>query len=210
MRLNEIIDYWFSYEDDPSMMAGYDRETTMPKKWIRQRINPSEETIERMRALFQQDLDNLNNGKYEEWQRHKDGRLALVILANCINRALNPGSEETYRHDVLASSLAKAVLESPIQRKSYKAVERLFIIFPLVQSEEISNLELALETITDEIEYAYKIGNKELEKKWNQLNEQAENVYSILKAFGRLPYRNAILNRESTAEEIEFMGDNSE
>lgn len=88
---------------------------------------------------------------------------------------------------------------------SYKSAERLFLIMPLIQSENLADSELALTVLDEEVGMAELTTHKKLTKRLLDLKQQAEVVAALLEQFGRLPYRNALMNRESTPEEIEFL-----
>ena len=65
-------------------MAGYDRESALPKEklklWIQSRMKPKPETEAHIRKQFLKDLNAYKEGKYENWQYSHEGRLALILL----------------------------------------------------------------------------------------------------------------------------------
>jgi uncharacterized protein (DUF924 family) len=42
------LDYWFGFEDDPSIMEDFDRETSLPKAWFKLRLDPDDDTEARI------------------------------------------------------------------------------------------------------------------------------------------------------------------
>ena len=67
--------------------------------------------------------------------------------------------------------------------------ERLFFYIPLMHSENIDDQRLCVQLFE---------GNKNVQ-------DYARRHLVIIEKFGRFPHRNAILARESTLDEIEFL-----
>ena len=117
-----------------------------------------------------------------------------------------------YKYDSLTCEVARTALEDDERRAKYKRAERLFLLMPLVQSENLDDSNFATQMIVQEREDAEKHGDKYKPyiKRLNNLYEQSEAVGSILEKFNRLPYRNEYMERETTEEEQEFLLANSD
>lgn len=82
-------------------------------------------------------------------------------------------------------------------------IYRPWIYLPLEHSENINDQHLAVEKMT-------KISNlkslTEQEREFFDICvEYADEHRQVIERFGRFPYRNAILERNSTQEELEYM-----
>jgi uncharacterized protein (DUF924 family) len=97
------------------------------------------------------------------------------------------GSARAFAADPLAREAARLILERGWD-KSYSDDERTFAYLPFEHSEAIEDQELSLKLFE---------GNPNAE--W------ARKHWEIVRRFGRFPHRNAVLGRESTAAEIEFL-----
>ena len=98
-RVDAILDYWFGFEDDPSIMEDFDRETSLPKAWFKLRLNPDDDTEARIQELFMQDAAPLYDGKYDDWVDDRDGILATILLCDVIMRELYPGQKKAWQHE---------------------------------------------------------------------------------------------------------------
>ncbi len=125
-----------------------------------------------------------------EWRRAPQGRLAEIIILDQFSRNMFRGSPLCFAQDALALALAQEAVACGADL-ALTPVERSFLYMPYMHSESLKIHEVAVELFRNNgIE-----GNLDYE-----LRHQA-----IIERFGRYPHRNALLGRESTAEEIEFL-----
>ena len=75
------------------------------------------------------------------------------------------------------------------------AVERLFLYLPFEHSESLADQQRACELMAPLEQFA----------ETGDALRYAEAHRAIIARFGRFPHRNAVLGRESTADEIEFL-----
>lgn len=83
--MEKIVDFWFQMDDNLGYASNlaYDRESSFPGSLKRKWFKPDPEVLDvEIRTMFRQDFENLEKGKYAEWEDHKDGRLAIVILSD--------------------------------------------------------------------------------------------------------------------------------
>jgi uncharacterized protein (DUF924 family) len=83
-RLEEILEFWFRGEDEPSIsgMSTYDRESSLPSKFMMRWFKQSESFDDFIKDNFALDFERLKQGSYKEWENSHDGRLALIILCD--------------------------------------------------------------------------------------------------------------------------------
>lgn len=114
--------------------------------------------------------------------------LAAVIVLDQFSRNLFRDTPEAYAADPIARRLARSAIAAGFD-DVMTAQERLFLYLPFEHSEDRADQALAVELIA-------RLGNPG----WtgDALAHQA-----IIDRFGRFPHRNAILNRLSSADELE-------
>lgn len=116
--------------------------------------------------------------------------LAAVIVFDQFPRNMYRGTPQAYSTDALALSLAQAAVASGKDRL-LSATERSFLYLPFMHSEQRAMQAESLRLFTE-------LGSEESLK-------YARHHHGVVERFGRFPHRNAILGRQSTPEELEFL-----
>lgn len=116
--------------------------------------------------------------------------LAAVIVLDQFPRNIFRRTPQAYSTDALALSLARAAVASGKDR-SLNTMERNFLYLPFMHSEERAVQAESLRLFTE-------LGSADGLK-------YARHHYDVVARFGRFPHRNAILGRQSTSEELEFL-----
>ena len=124
------------------------------------------------------------------WRDSAKGRLAEVIVLDQFSRNIYRGKAQAFSQDPLALALAQEAVSQGLDLQLAPA-ERSFLYMPYMHSESPIIHEQAVILFE-------KLGNK------NNLDYEFKHKH-IIDRFGRYPHRNAILNRSSTEEEIEFL-----
>jgi uncharacterized protein (DUF924 family) len=125
-----------------------------------------------------------------EWRQDARGRLAEVIVLDQFSRNMFRGSPLAFASDPLALALAQEAIAARADA-ALSPVERSFLYLPFMHSESLAIHAVALALYrSNGIQ-----GNLDFEIKHKQ----------IIERFGRYPHRNAILGRQSTHEELEFL-----
>ncbi len=125
-----------------------------------------------------------------EWRKTADGRLAEIIILDQFSRNMFRGSPLAFSNDPLALALAQEATAGGFDQQLPPA-KRSFIYLPFMHSESIAIHQIA--------EKLYSQPGLEANLEWEIKHK------NIIEGFGRYPHRNAILGRESTEEEIEFL-----
>ena len=121
--------------------------------------------------------------------------LALIILLDQFSRNLFRDNKKAFEQD----QKARLILNEAISRNFLEEMnndERLFMLLPLIHSEEIFDHENAYRLLDI---YLNNHPNIDMIKKFWKDHTNA------IKRFYRYPHRNKILGRESTEEEIAFL-----
>ena len=143
----------------------------------------------RFRERFLATHEAAARGELEHWIATPEGALSLVILLDQFPRNAFRGTPRMYDTDALArKAAAKALAAGYDQRLPVEL--RKFFVLPFAHSEELADQERA-------VALARHIGPEDL--------AHAEHHRDIVRRFGRFPHRNAILGRESTPEERQYL-----
>ena len=129
-------------------------------------------------------------GELYEWRTDDHGRLAEIIVLDQFSRNVYRNTPQAFAQDAMALALAQEAIRAQADQ-GLTAIERNFLYMPFMHSES-----RAIHVYAEKLfhEHAPQ-GNYEFELKHKR----------IIDRFGRYPHRNAILGRESSAEEIEFL-----
>ena len=130
-------------------------------------------------------------GQLQAWNDTPEGALALVLLLDQFPRNAFRGTARVYATD----AQARAVADAAIRRGFDQAVEpdlRRFFYIPFMHSESLADQERSVGLYAPADEDA---------QRW------AHHHRDIVVRFGRFPHRNAVLGRQSTAEEERFIAE---
>ncbi len=116
--------------------------------------------------------------------------LAAVIVLDQFSRNLFRDTARAYAADPIARRLARHAIAKAFDT-AMTARERSFLYMPFEHSEDRADQALSVELIG-------QLGNTE----WT---DYAKKHQAIIERCGRFPHRNAILNRQSSAEELEIL-----
>lgn len=161
-------------------------EDTEPAQWWKKDENFDRIIIERFSELHRR----ATRCELFEWRKDARGRLAEIIVLDQFSRNMFRGSPLSFAHDALALALSHEAVSAGADR-TLNPVEQSFLYMPFMHSESVKIHEVAVELFR---------------KNGIQSNLDFELKHkAIIERFGRYPHRNAILGRESTQEEIEFL-----
>lgn len=187
--IEQVLDFWFDYSHHHQVL--YNR-----AQWWQKGKVFDEMIRQKFAELRQQALE----GKLNTWLATPRGALAYIILIDQFSRNLFRETPLMYQYDNLALAAAHQAINNQFD-KALSLTERVFLYMPFEHSEQISDQKksvqlfeaLLMETPTE----VKPIAESYL---WH-----AKEHYSAIEKFHRFPYRNKILGRNSTSEEIEFL-----
>lgn len=191
MDPEDVLSFWFGELD-----ADGRSDEAHTKRWF-----TKDEAFDRLlREKFGATHEAVSRGTCESWLDSARGRLAYVIVLDQFSRNMFRGSGESFAMD----SRAREVVREGVRLGTDKQLafeERGFFYMPLVHSESIDD--------QDECVAAFSGFQQEVDEKLaKRLDNSLKFVHmhrDIILRFGRFPHRNALLGRESTPEEIEFL-----
>jgi uncharacterized protein (DUF924 family) len=131
-------------------------------------------------------------GTLDAWAMQEQGALALVLLLDQVPRNVFRATLRAYATDPLALRQTRAAVARGFDR-TCEPVLRQFFYLPFMHSEILADQRrgVALYEAAGDVESA----------------EWARSHCAIIERFGRFPHRNAILGRESSADEQRFLDD---
>ena len=145
---------------------------------------------EAIRTRFGATLEAAARCELFAWRATPEGRLAELLVLDQFSRNVYRDTARAFAQDALALVLAQELVASG-QDRSLLTAQRVFAYMPYMHSESAVIHEQALELFAQ----PGMENNLDFERRHK----------AIIDRFGRYPHRNAILGRESTAEESEFL-----
>ncbi|KZV93019.1 DUF924-domain-containing protein [Exidia glandulosa HHB12029] len=184
----KVLQYWFHQPEHHTLNS---------KLWF---FAPPAKDAE-MKELFEPIYDRLANDAQarQRWLAVPKGPIALVILLDQLPRNMFRGTTKAFATDDIALAIAQDIASQPDQRALWPN-ERLFAYMCMEHSEDLQVVKRSEQLMHSlALDYAHtKTSYK------GQLRSWKEHI-EALERFGRYPHRNAILGRESTAEELEYL-----
>ena len=146
-------------------------------------------------------LERAARGDLDHWSVQPRSRLALIIVLDQFPRSLHRDTARAYAQDPKALALALEGIRIGHYAGLQTPWEKTFFLLPLGHSEELAHLERAL-ALAEELAAA---ASPEFRKVLEHSASQARGHRDIIARFGRQPHRNALLGRQSTPEELEYL-----
>lgn len=182
-RVDDILNFWFGQPN----VADYGKQRAF---WFTK--NP--EFDQKLQTQFISDYHQAAAGKLNSWKDTPHSCLALILLLDQFPRNIFRGTPQAFATDASALDAAQHAVMQGFD-KTLLPVQRWFIYLPFEHSENLEHQRQCLElfaTLSDDPESASAI-------------DYARRHYAVIERFGRFPHRNAILGRETTPEEAEFL-----
>ncbi len=132
-----------------------------------------------------------HNGGLEHWIDGPAGTLAYLVVTDQFPRNLHRGSALAFATDIRARAAARRALDEGWDM-IVPEPERQFMYLPFEHSEDAEDQALSVQLISERLSSPESL-----------LHARAHA--EVIRRFGRFPYRNAALGRESTEEEIAFL-----
>ena len=147
---------------------------------------------EAIRTRFGATLEAAARCELFAWRATPEGRLAEIIVLDQFSRNVYRDTPRAFAQDALALVLAQELVAST-QDRSLPPAQRSFAYMPYMHSESALVHTQAVALFSQpgmESNLDFEMRHK-----------------AIIDRFGRYPHRNAILGRDSTAEELAFLSE---
>ncbi len=137
-----------------------------------------------------------------DWEREPGTRLALILLLDQFTRNIHRGTAEAFAGDHHAATLTLEGLSTGMDRRLGWAGQ-VFFYMPLMHAEDLALQERCVACFTALHSHSPPALREKLASNLHFAVEHRDTV----QRFGRFPHRNAVLGRESSAEEEAFLKD---
>jgi uncharacterized protein (DUF924 family) len=180
-----VLDFWFLPPDHPGHGA-------YRPEWFRK-----DEAFDAIiREEFSADVEaemNVTVGAESD-----QALLARILLLDQFTRNIFRGTPRAFAGDAQALSIATTLVATG-RDKNLSPFQRWFVYLPFEHSESLLEQERAIALFTG-------LRREMQHEAFDNACDYALRHREVIARFGRFPHRNAILGRESTAEEIGFLG----
>jgi uncharacterized protein (DUF924 family) len=146
-----------------------------------------------IREKFLDTWQQATEGALGLWLTYPSGTLAYIILTDQFPRNMFRDSGQAFATDKLALAAAKMAIDRNWDMKIDEPARQFFYL-PLMHSENLSDQDRAVRLIHTRLPETGK-GNE----------DHACAHRSVIRQFGRFPYRNAALERRTTDAEQVFL-----
>lgn len=153
-------------------------------------FNSTPEYDREVRARFAEAWQQARAGKLADWQQSATGALALVILLDQLPLNMFRNRPEAFSTEALSREVAGRAIGRGYD-KHLPTGSRVFLYLPFMHSESLADQECSVKLFAE--------SGLEENLKW------ARHHRDIIRRFGRFPHRNAVLGRESTPEERQWL-----
>jgi uncharacterized protein (DUF924 family) len=153
------------------------------KQWFGENAAFDAEIRTRFLALHEEAA----SGARAHWRNSPGECLALILALDQFPRNLFRGDARAYASDALALEAARHAVDAGFDVAMLE-VERMFVYLPFEHSENLADQERSLALFAGNPNYDWAVRH-----------------WKIVQRFGRFPHRNAVLGRQSTPAEIEFL-----
>lgn len=192
-RIADVFGYWLgaTHPDNAAALA-------CKNLWFIKSDATDAEIRERFGPLVEEALA----GRLDGWAATARGRLALLVLLDQFTRNLFRGTPRSFAGDAQALRLAlDGIALSHDRHADLPAVARIFCYLPLEHAEDMALQERSVAAFQALADGAGADTREFLAGTLDYALRHRE----VIARYGRFPHRNAILGRESSAEEQEYL-----
>jgi len=185
-----LLEFWFGDLDE-----GY-ADAEHSKRWYLGGAAFDRECTERFSAL----AVAASKGELDSWLLDARGTLAYILVCDQLPRNIYRGTPEAFATDPLALAAARAGIEQGMDTHLGHD-ERSFFYMPFEHSESVldqhTSVGLFARLLQETPAHRRDPNGKDL--------QYAHDHRDLILRFGRFPHRNDVLDRASTAEEVEYL-----
>lgn len=140
-------------------------------------------------------------GGFADWESTAEGAVALVLVLDQFTRNVYRKTPRMVAGDERALAVALRLIDDRERFERLPFTYRTFVCMPLMHAETLPMQERCIAEFQRLLDTAPPAMNEG----YRQSLDYARRHRDIIARFGRFPHRNAILGRNSTAEEVEFL-----
>ena len=179
-----VLDFWFLPPDH----AGYGN---YRPEWFRKDDNFDAAIRERFGREVEATLSGIPGDESDE------ALLARILLLDQFTRNIFRGTPRAFAGDAQALQIAESLVATG-RDKNLSPWQRCFVYLPFEHGESVLDQERSVALFAG-------LRREMQHEAFDSAYDYALRHREVIARFGRFPHRNAILGRESTPEEIEFL-----
>ena len=146
-----------------------------------------------IRDTFQPTWTAACEGKFSMWMTYPTGALAYIILTDQFPRNMFRGDARAFETDAVSRAVAKSAIDKKWDMKIDEPARQFFYL-PLMHSENLCDQERCIRLFMERMPDSGMS---------NLLHARAHR--EVIRLFGRFPYRNEALGRNSTHAEQDYV-----
>lgn len=181
-----VLDFWFAET------GAHAPTTTDRKRWFGGGEALDAQIAQKFAHLLELPLDT--------WLHTAKGSLAYVILHDQFPLNIYRRQAKAFAFEHLAEQATHHALEKGFDEGLVYG-ERVFMYMPLMHSEKLDLQELGVDKFSQLVEQVDPALQAAAQGNLDYAREHRDTI----KQFSRFPFRNEVLGRESTPEELEFL-----
>jgi uncharacterized protein (DUF924 family) len=195
-RITEIGDFWLNdcLDSPEAAVARHDW-------WYKGGVSVDAEIQARFGSLVAQ----ARNGGLPDWRETSNGNLALILLLDQFTRNIHRNTVDAYSGDPLAMEILNQAIDRKLDRELHPVCQ-IWLYHPFHHAERIEDQNRGLGLLA-----AVKNGAS---PGWQPYIQRRITGWTrhrdIVARFGRFPHRNAVLARQTSAQEREFLAKDGE
>jgi len=196
IKADTVLSYWLG---DAS--TNPDKAREKKRLWYPSQKNQSQQTTDlaitdRFGVLFK----DASAERLNLWRQHPRSTLALVIVLDQFSRHIHRGTPRAFQQDPLALEISAELTD----HQGLSLLDRAFLYHPYKHVESLGAQAASVQL--------FKGLLSEADESWQPMMSSfyrsACQHQDIIKAYGRFPHRNEILDRENTQAEQKFLASN--
>lgn len=177
---------------EPSEIISFWIDEVGPKGWY----DASDKLDQTIRDRFMADYEAARDGARDAWRDSPDGALAFLILTDQFPRNMFRGDARSFATDPAARACADHAIARNLDMQ-IPLPDRQFFYLPFMHSEAMEDQDRCIALMAERM--------AETPGQGDTLHARVHR--EIIRRFGRFPYRNEALGRDSSPEEIAFIKD---
>ncbi|MDD5241669.1 MAG: DUF924 domain-containing protein [Sulfuricella sp.] len=170
----------------PEEIIGFWYSAEMRQRWFSSTPELDADIRNRYESLWA----SAARGELDEWKSGPEGCLALIIVLDQFPLNMFRGEAKSFQTEHQAIEATKYALAKGYN-KVLPAEQLAFLYMPLMHSENLEDQDLSVKLFA--------------EARLESNLRFAQHHRELIRKFSRFPHRNAILGRESTPAEIEYL-----
>lgn len=190
-RIDEILQYWFGQLDEHGMAT-----PAQQQLWFKS----SAATDAHIQKHYLNAIEAALRDELEDWRGTIRGNMALLLLLDQFTRNVFRDSQRAFSGDPQALTIAQALVSSG-QHYDMPLIYRVFTYVPYEHSESLLVQNAGVVLFDDLLEQSPLAAQDAIAG----FRRYAVAHQQVIEQFGRFPHRNAILQRASSAAELEHL-----